>query len=307
MTDRSNALAAVRASLSADSLSLSAHWVYDAKAIESRYGRVDTLMDPAPGSYHKNRRAGQFTHYGDQTVVLLESLAEAGCLDTADFFRRWKLLFSDYDGYMDGATKQTLQRIDMGHGPDASGSSSNDLAGAARMAPLLLCPDMDEAGLVKAARDQTRMTHNNPIVLDAAEFFARAATAVLQGLEPVPAMRRAAEAGYCCLPAADWLEQGLEFAATDTVTAVSHFGQSCHVEGAMRSVIQIVGRHAGNPAKGLAEALVANVMAGGDSAARGLLAGMLLGAAAGPDALPRDWWTGLQRRQDLEGLMERIA
>jgi len=300
---RTAAQAAVRASLTADSLSLAAHWIYDVKAIQERFGRVDRLMDPAPGSYHKNRRAGQFTHYGDQTAVLLESLAESKGFDASDFFRRWKLLFSDYDGYLDGATKQTLQRIDMGHGPDASGSGSNDLAGASRMAPLLLCADLDEDGLARAARAQTRMTHNTPRILDAAEFFARSAHALLRGLGPVEAMQLAARADYMDLPVSDWLEQGLEFAATDTVTAVAHFGQSCHVDGAMRSVIQIVARHRDDPAGGLVD----NVMAGGDSAARGLLAGMLLGAAGGPEALPGTWWDGLQRRADLEGFMGRVV
>ncbi len=309
MTDPKTAAAsAVKASLAADSLSLCAHWIYDAKAIRDRFGRVDTLMDPAPGSHHKNRRAGQFTHYGDQTVVLLESLTESQGFDPADFFRRWKLLFSDYDGYMDGATKQTLQRMDMGHGPSDCGSTSNDLAGASRMAPLLLCPGpdgrgLDEDGLVRAARDQTRMTHNNPRILDATEFFARSAWAVLHGQGPVAAMRRAAQADYNTLPASDWLEQGLEFSATDTVTAVNHFGQSCHVDGAMRSVVQIVARYEDDPAEGL----VANVMAGGDSAARGLLAGMLLGAAADSEALPSSWWTALTRRADLEEYMRRMG
>ncbi len=303
MTDpRAAAESAVKASLAADSLSLAAHWIYDAKAIRDRFGRVDSLMDPAPGSHHKNRRAGQFTHYGDQTAVLLESLAESGGFDAADFFRRWKLLFSDYDGYVDGATSQTLQRIDMGHGPEDSGSQSNDLAGAARIAPLLLCLGHDLDGLVKAARAQTRMTHNNPRILDAAGFFARAAHGVLLGMGPLDALRQAAEADYANLPVADWLAQGLEFAATDTEAAVAHFGQSCHVDGAMRSVIQIVARYEDDPAEGL----VANVMAGGDSAARGLLAGMLLGGASGLKALPAAWWDGLVRRSYLEGWIGRV-
>ena len=167
--------------------------------------------------------------------------------------------------------------------PEAGGSSSSDLAGAARMAPLLLCADLDGHGprrgrLVRAARAQTRMTHNNPRILDAAAFFARAAHAALHGMEPVAAMHRAAQADYVNLPAAQWLEQGLEFAATDTVAAVAHFGQSCHVDGAMRSVIQIVARHADDPPK----AWWPTSWPGGDSAARGPAGGHAPGRGKRP-------------------------
>ncbi|MGA2940205.1 MAG: ADP-ribosylglycohydrolase family protein, partial [Syntrophobacteraceae bacterium] len=42
----------------------------------------------------------------------------------------------------------------------------------------------------------------------------------------------------------------------------------------------------------LREALVENVMAGGDSAARGLVVGMILGAHLGFEAIPSEWLSG---------------
>ena len=298
MDVRDKARAAVLASLAGDCLALGPHWIYDAAAIAARFGRVQGPTAPGPDTYHKNRGLGQFTHYGDQAMVLLRSTAAAGGLDLADFFGRWRALFARYDGYVDGATRQTLARIDFGEGPEGSGSPSLDLAGAARIAPLVFALREDLPGLVAAARAQTRMTHNSPLVVDAAEFFARAAHAALHGADPAAALAGAARAGYVALPAA-WVEQGVAAAGEDSVAAIARFGQSCHVDGAFRGVVQLVARHPGD----LRGALVDCVMAGGDSAARAMLAGLVLGAALGPDAVPGEWLAAMRATPEVEGLL----
>ncbi len=58
--------------------------------------------------------------------------------------------------------------------------------------------------------------------------------------------------------------------------------------------------------KDLKEALVQAVMAGGDSAARGLLVGMVLGAHLGDKSLPKEWVSGLKRGSDISRLLEQI-
>ncbi len=299
MDTRENARAAVLGSLLGDCLALGPHWIYDVDTIAARFGRVQGPTAPAPDSYHKNRVLGQFTHYGDQTMVLLRSVAAKQGFDLADFFGRWRTLFAHYDGYVDGATKNTLSRIEFGEGPETAGSSSQDLSGAGRIAPLVFALREDLPGLVDAARTQAKMTHNSPLVVDSAEFFARTAHAALHGADPVAAMRQAAAAKYMVLPAQDWLAQGVEFAARDSVVAIAHFGQSCYVDGGFRSVVQLIARH---PAD-LREALVDDVMAGGDSAARGLLVGMVLGAALGPDAVPGEWLTAMRATPEVEQLL----
>ena len=302
MTNKTNALAALNASFAADSLSLGPHWIYDIDLIAQRFGRVETLAAPGPDSYHKHRGAGDFTHYGDQAFALLEAVAGAGGFDLDAWFERWKRLFAAYDGYVDGATRGTLSRIDFGEGPETSGSNSSDLAGASRTAPVVLAHADDLEAMVAAARAQTRMTHNNILVVEAAEFFARAAHAALGGAGPVEALRAAAGADYVSAPVDDWLERGLGLAETRTVAAVGQFGQSCNIGGAFPSVVQIIARHPGD----LKEALVANAMAGGDSAARGMLVGLVLGAALGPDAVPEAWVGGMTRGGDIARLADGL-
>ena len=56
----------------------------------------------------------------------------------------------------------------------------------------------------------------------------------------------------------------------------------------------------------LKEALIENVMAGGDSAARGMLVGMVLGAHIGMRAIPQDWLSSLKSREQIEVYLSAI-
>lgn len=301
--DTTKALAGLKASLAADSLSLGPHWIYDTAQIADRFGRVEALAAPAPGSHHKNRGKGDFTHYGDQTFALLQTVSGSGGFDLEAWYGTWKRLMGNYDGYIDGATRNTLSRIDFGEGPDGCGSNSSDLAGAARIAPVVLAHRADLDALVDAARLQTRMTHNNILVLESAEFFARAAHAAMSGAAPVDALKKAAEAEYVSTPVDDWLAKGLELAETDTVSAIAQLGQSCNVNGAFPGVVQVIASHEND----LAAALTDNAMAGGDSAARGLLVGLVLGAALGEAALSADWFSGMNKADEIEKLAAALT
>ncbi len=291
----------VLASLAGDALALGAHWEYDPEALAEKHGRMTAYQAPLPGSYHDGKKAGEFTHYGDQTVVLLESLAAKGTFDLDDFFERWQALFKDYKGYVDGATRQTLEIISFGEGPLSSGSHSNDLAGASRIAPLVPVYLDDLEGLVDAAVAQTRMTHNNALILDSAAFFARAAWNVLRGAGPAEAMIEAAKADYPSAPVKKWVEEGIASADEDTTTAIGRFGRTCHVPEAFPGTVHVAAKYAGDPAGGLTEC----VMAGGDSAARALLAGMLLGASDDA-ALPAEWISGFVRQKSIAEMLEKL-
>ncbi|MDY7000197.1 MAG: ADP-ribosylglycohydrolase family protein [Thermodesulfobacteriota bacterium] len=293
---------AVLASFVGDSLALCAHQIYDAKEIREKFGQIKDLCAPGPNHPHEGRDAGEFTHCGDQTFVLLKSLAKAGRFDLDDFFRRWRLLFTGYDGYIDRASKEALSRINSGEGPQGSGSKSNNLAGPARIGPLVYLFRDDLGALIAACRAQTKMTHNNPLAIETAEFFARAAFLAMRGKAPIEAMLEAAAGPYLSLPAKDWLDQGLEFASVDSVAATLHFGQGGNVEGAFRSTTQLIARFSADIKNGLIEC----VMAGGESAARAMLSGLVLGAAPGQGGAPKEWLAGLKKRQEIEDLLANL-
>lgn len=59
-------------------------------------------------------------------------------------------------------------------------------------------------------------------------------------------------------------------------------------------------------AKDLREGLIQNVMVGGDSAGRGLLMGMVLGAYHGFRAIPKAWIEKLQAGPKIRACVEQI-
>jgi ADP-ribosylglycohydrolase len=298
-----NARAAVLASFAGDSLALGAHWIYSTGKIAREFGRIETFLDPGRDSHHPTKKKGEFTPYGDQALVLLESLAATGGFDPGDFSRRWRQLFSGYTGYYDQATKGTLANLSRGRPFLEAGSPSNDIAGASRIAPLVAMLHHDEEGLVAAARMQTAMTHTDSLTVDASGFFARVCAVVLEGSSPGKALRDVALRHFMGTPLQQWVEKGTESRGKESAEVIKAFGQSCHTPEAFPGVIHLIARYEDD----LKEALVQAVMAGGDSAARGMLAGMVLGAYHGMKAIPEDWLKGLVRRQEIETLLDRIS
>ncbi len=279
-----NKKAMVMASFAADALSLGVHWVYNTNVIVKKFGRVDSFLAPQIASYHRGKPAGAFTHYGDQTFLLLETIAKVP-FNLEGFAKAWQAYMQTYDGYKDGATKKTLTHFEAGNAFDTVGSDSDDLGGASRIAPLVYRYGDDETAVVAAARAQTKLTHDNTEVVDAAEIFARAAVSVLNGLSPVAALEKALAAVEGDHPYQEWFEAGVDSAALDTVAAIKDFGQMCEIEAAFPATVHLIAKYENN----LADGLVENVMAGGDSSARGMLAGILLGAHNGEEALPSQW------------------
>ena len=297
MSDRIKAL--ILGSFIGDSLSLGVHWEYNPHKIAKTHGRVESYLAPEEDSYHPGKKAGDFTHYGDQEMVLLESVAARGGFDLADYARRWRELFDGYQGYVDKATKATLENFASGAGPDGSGSDSTDLSAASRIAPLFLNYGGDLEGLLGQVRAMVAMTHNNPQVLDAAAFLARAVHQALEGAGTREALEAALEADYGSGLVRGWVEQGLASLDQETMRAVGHFGRACPVENLLPGVIHILAKHP----EDLKEGLVESVMTGGDNAARAAYVGTLLGAVKGLEAIPGEWREGLSKGRRIMELL----
>ena len=291
------------ASFIADSLALGAHWIYDQSKIFEKFGKINKLEQPLPDSYHTNRSAGELTHYGDQTFVLLTSLVQRGEFQLDHFAQTWRQFFTDYNGYRDSATQTTLTHFKNNDDPERSGSSSTDLGGAARIAPLVFRYFNDEKRLIEAVRAQTAMTHNNQLVLDCAQFFALATVKTLIGVSPATALQQTADEAFSTNPIAMLIQKGLASHQQESAKAIAEFGQMCDSNAALPGAVHLIARHEND----LSTALVENVMAGGDSAARGMLCAMVLGAYHGKEAIPSDWLEQFSRRIEIEQLLHRLA
>ena len=279
-------------------MSLGPHWIYNQEEIASKAGEISGYLDPI-SEYHPGKKAGDLTHYGDQAAVLLESIAELNQFDLEDFAQLW-MDFWESEGaesYQDGATKTTLQNLKDGKPTKQCASNSHDLAGAARAAPLFLLDWDSEEELVNAVKEQTRFTHDHAEVIEAGEFFARVAFAVANGATIPEALKTVASRDWQELPP-QWLalsQQG-QVSNDDPLAAAQEFGLTCHVAHAFQVCCDLLLRYPEDPVA----ALITNAKAGGDSAARGLILGMVYGAFPNPKPLPPAWISDLSVELSIE-------
>lgn len=299
MEDKAKAM--VLASFVADSLALAAHWIYDVDRIDREFGIIDQLTSPAANSYHAHRRKGQLTHYGDQTLLLLQSLGKEDGFSPVRFAAQWHGFSSSYDGYLDHATKETLRRMAV-ENPLASGSSSTDLGGPARIAPLVYLYHDDRGKLLEAAWQQTSLTHTGAGMKAGSDCIAKLAFAVLHGSPPAEAIEMVLSEGVADPELGLRLRQSIATIGADSRRTIGEFGQMCAINAALPGALHLILSYQDN----LQEALIQNVMAGGDSAARGLVVGMVLGAHLGMAAIPPSWLADLQAHKAIVDCLERL-
>lgn len=289
---------AIIGSFVGDSMALATHFVRDQEAIKQKYGRIETLLKPELVEHHKNSDAGEFTHYGDQAYQLLIETSLKDSFDQMSFGTRFRCLFKgDYKGYVDQATQKTLDLISVCTSYAECVSRSSDLGGASRMAPLLLAYGDDLSELLDATERFVIYTHENLTVMETAAFFAEVTYRVLhEEISPAEVMKELLESKkYTQIN--EMIKAGLDSVDMDTSEAICYLGMSCDVDGALASTVHVVAKYENN----FKEAIIENVMAGGDSAGRGMLIGMVLGAYLGMEAIPSEWVNGLKSLENING------
>jgi ADP-ribosylglycohydrolase len=289
-------------SFAGDSLALGVHWVYNTRAIDKKAGRVEDLIAPIVETFHTNKSAGEFTHYGDQQLLLLRFLAENREIGPEAYFKEWADTMKNYTGYMDHATEDTLTNFKRIKDPLSSGSGSDDFAGAVRAIPLVYRYAQDLDTLLSYVENFVKVTYNNDIVVETARFLTLLLTDVLQGTPPAKSVGNSLDRGGWSEEITGLVRKGLESAGGGTRETIKEFGQACPAAHALPGVIHIIASYEKDVENGLIE----NIMAGGDSAARGLAAGAVLGAYNGLEAIPARWRSGLSAGKEIENLLDRI-
>ncbi len=251
--------------LVADALSLGPHWVYNQSKLKRLYPNGIDTYSPPISNYHPNKAAGDFTHYGDQTLLLYKVLAKSNAFSKEIWQKEWLDSMSQYKGYVDSATRETINN----QGLQPSGS--HDLAGAARLAPLLDL-ELDLRATITAAREQTSLTHGDPGVADAAEFYVRAIYAIKGGSTRADALEQASRQGeYTSLNVQAHLTQARLAQGKDILSAAADIGLTCHLTEAFPLSLFF----ALQTDLSLMECISLNGLAGGDTSARSLLFALL--------------------------------
>lgn len=284
-----------------DALALGPHWLYDRREIVTKFGRLSGFVAPA-SPYHPGKQAGDFTHLGDQMLVVQQSVvAQGGNFDSLDFMTRWQSLWTrpGVQSYRDKATRTILASIQSGTSPLAAASDSTEFAGPVRGIPVLvagLARGDEEQALIASARQQALTTHRSAEAQETAAFLGRLSSALAAGLDAQTAIDGALADSPQFIRDTGRLAEAPNLASLSTGDAVQNLGQTCDFSHALPAALLVIQRHSDS----FEEALIENAMAGGDSAARGILIGAVLGWEHGIDAIPEAWRNGL--RQTIPGL-----
>lgn len=266
----------------ADALALGPHWIYDTDKIKKSFGEIKGIVKPLEDTFHKTKKKGEFTHYGDQMLMLAEYMInnEEGFnkKDFLDFYYDW---MQKYDGYLDHATKETLSNIEKNK---YEGSESEELAGIISIPVMYYLSD----DFKKDAIERTKATHNSAIVIDIVNFTIDLLERIEGGNgieESIEELKEKYDSSLGHL-----IEKSKSKLDEEPIETIKEFGQMCNGENAFLSSIYLILKYKDNFKK----ALLMNVQAGGDSAARGIMIGTILGAYHGIDVLPEEWKEDMQ-------------
>ena len=287
MKERAEAM--VLASFVADSHALGAHGLYDQNEIARRFGTIEQLLSPPPDSPFAAVPRGGFTRDGAQSLALLRSLVHTGAFDPDAFAESWRETSAGHDAY---------RNVPHGSAGDAAGS---DLAPVARVAAIAYRYRDDLEQLVTTSRAQCAATQPDRLSIDTAEYVARVLWHILNGRTPTASLRSVADADAPAQIGA-LVTAGFDSMESPTPSTALRFGQGRSIAEALPFCVHIVGKHEGS----LKGALVDNLSAGGESAGRAAVIGMILGCFHGRDAIPDDWLEDLAAYREISGLLEDL-
>lgn len=280
MFDEKKVKELVLVSLVADAYSLGAHWIYDDKQLASLDINWNELND-AKAVWHKEKKAGEFTHYGDQTLWLYQFLQGKEKFEVEEYITFWENKMQSYNGYIDGATRESLENIKDEKRP--SGSESTDLSIVGRIAPLLLVSSTKQEFL-ENVESFVRVTHNSNQSQKAASFFAKLLLEVLDGNGIEVSLEKLKEQFDSQIQG--FVTNGISSKTSDTFDTIRNFGPACDVNEGFAGVIHLLSKY-----DNLKDMLVCNAKAGGDSSARGMIASIIFLAQANKNAtqIPASW------------------
>lgn len=231
------------------------------------------LQSPHTNPYHRDKRTGDLTHIGDQSLLMYQLLQRESGFTVEVARKQWCQYMRGYSGFMDVASATALRTFRT-YPHALKGSDSDSLAGAARIAPFVYFID-DLAALLIAVEAQTRLTHSHPDVVASALFLTKLAYRVKHGQSVIAGIEAEAAALPSTSPLAPLIDKAQQHSSLSTPAAISALGNDSSVASAFASTMVLLFRYQSD----YWGALYNNIVAGGDSATRGALSGIVLGAS----------------------------
>ena len=270
----------VLSSLVADAYCLGAHWVYDEKQLENLNINWNELND-AQSIWHKGKVAGEFTHYGDQLVWLYEFIQTHDNFNVQEYIKYWKSKMDSYNGYIDSASRKTIENIENNILP--TGSDSTDLSIVGRISALLLVSKSKEDFLEKV-KEFVEATHNSLDAKNTSQFFAKLLLDVLDGKnieESILILKNQSDTKI-----QSYIKSGIDSKDKDSFSTIRDFGPACDINGGFQGVIHLLLKY-----DNFKDMLINNAKAGGDSSARAMISATIFMAKKNSTLtmIPQSW------------------
>lgn len=292
--------------LVADASAMGLHWVYDQAHIRKLAPDTPEFRTPNAADYegvkgyfaHPTRVAGDQSQYGEQVLVMMKALAANGGVYDADVYAQaFRAHFGyggAYVGYIDRATRQTLNNAVGVEAPAAElGSMDDQLPAISKLPPLVVALDgADDATFEAAVTSAIRVTNVNPVAVDyglAAAHMMRAA-----GRSSDLSVVLAAAQSVASDEAAARITEATTMADQPNDAVATQFGMACYLSSGVPVVAHNV-----LTAPSYTEAVRRNIYAGGDNCGRAILLGAVMGAmhgVGGATGIPQDWIKMLRLR-----------
>lgn len=315
MTLEQNARAILGA-LVADAASLGLHGLYDTQRLAEIASAVEPVfLAPdeanfrgAKGSLvHAARVAGELSTYGECCALMLRQLAEAGGrfqrVSYQSMYRRHFGPGGAYVGHIDRAMRGTLIRLmpheDPATYPQPSGVDDDQLPALACLPPIVVAAfrcGRDDASLWDEVEHLVRITNNNDRAVDAARAAGLLLVTLLRGGSPADAIEAAAARAEGELAARIREAAGGKY--LDAVGAAAKYGAGSHVEQGLPVICHILAH-----SRSYREAVIANILAGGDSCGRAIVLGAAMGIV---DLVPLGWMARLSRLAQVLDWTDRL-
>jgi len=195
MNSTSRKVGAILGALVADAASMPLHWIYDTDKIKALLaGRQDRpeFFDPPSCPYY-SYELGRNSPYGEQTIQLLEVVAENGRLDPLEYANQAYVYFNGpYTGRLDHSLKGFLQNMKEGKTWPNCGADDDQANSLAKIVSVVALyagkPEM-----LSRADEAIRVTQNTDKAAAMGLAGARILEQLILGVSPKDAIARTLE------------------------------------------------------------------------------------------------------------------
>jgi ADP-ribosylglycohydrolase len=191
-TIQERAVGAIMGALIGDALALGPHWYYDLAELRRDYGDwIFDYTDPKPNRYHAGLKAGQLSQAGHILTLTLNSLADCGGYDEADFCRRLdEELFPLLDGTPvsgpGGYTSQSIReawrrRVQQKLSWSQTGGHADTTEAIERTLAIAVRYAQEPSQLARAVTTNTVLTQADPTVVSMTVAYGAVLGLLVQG------------------------------------------------------------------------------------------------------------------------------